>query len=97
MTRNVCYTFHARKKWERANSFRYDCCFLWVDASIQVLDRYVKERVDAMVKGGLLEELSSFFKNNNDCAKGLRQAIGICEFEDFFSSCPHDGMLYLLY
>jgi len=36
----------AGQKWGQADSLRYDCCFISVDASLPVLDRYFEQRVD---------------------------------------------------
>ncbi|KAK6122647.1 hypothetical protein DH2020_043609 [Rehmannia glutinosa] len=33
---------------------KYECCFLWVDVSMPVLHSFVVNRVDQMVKGGLV-------------------------------------------
>lgn len=79
--------FHAAgQKWGRTDSFRYNCCFVWVDASLPMLDRYVDQRVDAMIDAGLLNEVYDIYNPNADYTKGLRQAIGVREFEGFFSS-----------
>ncbi|XP_039133898.1 tRNA dimethylallyltransferase 2 [Dioscorea cayenensis subsp. rotundata] len=74
----------AAKKWGRADCLRYDCCFIWVDAALPVLDRFVDQRVDCMIAGGLLNEVHEIYKPNADYTRGLRQAIGVREFEDFF-------------
>lgn len=73
-----------RQKWGRADCLRYDCCFIWVDAALPVLDRFVDQRVDCMIAGGLLNEVHEIYKPNADYTRGLRQAIGVREFEDFF-------------
>uniref|UniRef100_A0ACD5U9X4 Uncharacterized protein n=1 Tax=Avena sativa TaxID=4498 RepID=A0ACD5U9X4_AVESA len=49
----------AEVKWGRPNNSRFDCCFLWVDADLHVLDNYVNERVDCMINDGLLDEMKS--------------------------------------
>ncbi|KAF3570776.1 hypothetical protein F2Q69_00062536, partial [Brassica cretica] len=33
---------------------KYDCCFLWVDVALPVLNRFVSERVDKMVQNGMV-------------------------------------------
>lgn len=83
------------KKWGRADSFRYDCCFLWVDASLTVLDKYVEHRVDSMIEAGLLEEVSAFYNPKADYTHGLQQAIGVREFKEFFSAFPPGSKLAL--
>ncbi|URD79975.1 IPP transferase [Musa troglodytarum] len=74
------------EKWGRADSFRYNCCFVWVDVSLPVLDRYVEQRVDCMIDAGLLDELHDIYSPNTDYTRGLCQAIGVREFEMFFKS-----------
>ncbi|KAK9153761.1 hypothetical protein Sjap_001241 [Stephania japonica] len=80
----------AAEKWGRTDDFRYDCCFICVDASLPVLDQFVEDRVDCMINAGLLYEVSDVYCQNADYTRGLRQAIGVREFEDFlrFSSNP---------
>ncbi|KAG9459050.1 hypothetical protein H6P81_003558 [Aristolochia fimbriata] len=76
----------ASKKWGLADNLRYDCCFIWVDASLSVLDNFVDQRVDIMVGSGLLGEVYDIYKPNADYTRGLRQAIGVREFENFLRS-----------
>lgn len=71
------------QKWGRADNFRYNCCFIWVDASLCALDRYVDKRVDSMIDAGLLNEVYNIYNPNADYTRGLKQAIGVREFEDF--------------
>ncbi|KAJ8440582.1 hypothetical protein Cgig2_028711 [Carnegiea gigantea] len=72
------------EKWGRLGvDSRYNCCFICVDASLPVLDRYVEQRVDRMIEAGLLEEVYDIYTLNADYTRGLRQAIGVREFEDF--------------
>lgn len=73
----------AGQNWGQADNLRYDCCFICVDASLSSLDEYVNRRVDLMVSTGLLEEVREIYKPNSDYTRGLRQAIGVREFEDF--------------
>ncbi|KAJ0634176.1 putative transferase [Helianthus annuus] len=66
---------------------RYDCCFIWVDVSLPVLNRYLANRVDEMLDSGMFEELVEFFRSGEDKRvnrAGLGQAIGIPEFEGYF-------------
>ncbi|KAL4302407.1 hypothetical protein GQ457_10G024970 [Hibiscus cannabinus] len=68
---------------------RYDCCFIWVDVAWSVLRDYLCQRVDEMLDSGMLEELARFY----DPAKvgvlvGLRKAIGVAEFDKYFSKFP---------
>ncbi|KAG6414786.1 hypothetical protein SASPL_122160 [Salvia splendens] len=73
------------QNWGQADSLRYDCCFICVDASLPALDLYVNQRVDVMVSTGLFEEVCEIYKSNADYTRGLRQAIGVREFEDFLN------------
>ncbi|KAL2328494.1 hypothetical protein Fmac_021921 [Flemingia macrophylla] len=71
----------AAEKWGQVDNLRYDCCFICVDASLTVLDRYVEQRVDCMMDDGLLNEVYDIYSLNADYGRGLRQAIGVREFE----------------
>ncbi|CAN6438700.1 unnamed protein product [Victoria cruziana] len=71
------------EKWGRVADFRYDCCFVCVDASLPAIDRYVEERVDCMIEAGLLNEVIDIYNPSADYSRGLRQAIGVREFEEF--------------
>ncbi|KAL4611631.1 hypothetical protein ACB092_08G139300 [Castanea dentata] len=71
------------KNWGQVNNFRYNCCFICVDASLPVLDQYVEQRVDCMIEAGLLNEVFDIYNPNADYTRGLRQAIGVREFENF--------------
>lgn len=73
----------AGQNWGRADNFRYNCCFICVDASLAVLDKYVEWRVDCMVDAGLLGEVYDIYCLDVDYTRGLRQAIGVREFDDF--------------
>lgn len=66
----------------------YDCCFLWVDVSVPVLHSFVSDRVDQMVENGMVEEVRDFFDPNADYARGIRRAIGVPEFDNFFRCGP---------
>ncbi|KAI4349545.1 hypothetical protein L6164_010123 [Bauhinia variegata] len=67
---------------------RYDCCCLWVDVSMPVLHPYIDERVDQMFNNGMLNELRSFYNPNGDYSRGIRKAIGVPEFDQYFRSEP---------
>lgn len=77
----------AGQKWGQADNLRYDCCFICVDASLPVLDRYVEQRVDDMMDAGLLNEVYDIYTMNADYTRGLRQAIGVREFEHLLRTC----------
>ncbi|KAL6505119.1 hypothetical protein OROGR_024936 [Orobanche gracilis] len=63
---------------------RYECCFLWVDVAMPVLDSFVSDRVDRMVERGMVDEVRVFYHPNADYSKGIRRAIGVPEFDKFF-------------
>ncbi|KAF3455342.1 hypothetical protein FNV43_RR05790 [Rhamnella rubrinervis] len=81
----------AAENWGRVDNFRYDCCLLSMDASLPVLDRYVEERVDCMIDSGLLNEVYDVFNLTADYTRGLRQAIGVREFESFLRGYTVDA------
>nr|XP_043625908.1 adenylate isopentenyltransferase-like [Erigeron canadensis] len=70
---------------------RYDCCFIWVDVCLPVLNSYLSKRVDEMLDSGMFEELTDFF-GSGDYKKvnrsGLGQAIGVPEFAEYFEKYP---------
>ncbi|KAF2311081.1 hypothetical protein GH714_019406 [Hevea brasiliensis] len=64
---------------------RYECCFLWVDVSLPVLHSFVSERVDRMVKAGLVNEVRSMFDpTKTNYSQGIRRAIGVPELDQYF-------------
>lgn len=65
---------------------RYDCCFLWVDVEMHVLNSFVSKRVDQMVGSGLVEEAAEFFEPGGDYGRGIRRAIGVPELDEYFRS-----------
>lgn len=54
-----------------------------MNASLSTLDPFVDRRVDHMVDAGLLKEVFDIYTEDADYTKGLRQAIGVREFESF--------------
>ncbi|KAK4720267.1 hypothetical protein R3W88_018605 [Solanum pinnatisectum] len=56
---------------------RYDFCFLWINVSMHVLNSFLSERVDKMVR-------TMFNPKNLDYSKGIRKAIGVPEFNRYF-------------
>ncbi|KAG6585995.1 tRNA dimethylallyltransferase 2 isoform X1 [Cucurbita moschata] len=73
----------AAESWGQADSFRYDCCLICVDASIPQIDGHVDSRVDSMLAAGLLDEVYEIYNPNANYTRGLWQAIGVREFEEF--------------
>ncbi|XP_059314819.1 tRNA dimethylallyltransferase 2 [Lycium ferocissimum] len=71
------------ENWGQVDNSRHDFCFLCVNASLTTLDPFVDRRVDHMVDAGLLKEVFDIYTMNADYTKGLRQAIGVREFEPF--------------
>ncbi|GFZ16088.1 isopentenyltransferase 6 [Actinidia rufa] len=77
---------------------RYDCCFLWVDLSMPVLNQYLDKRVDDMLDSGMFDELEDYFADSDELREsdsvtrtGLRKAIGVPEFEPYFRSEGDQG------
>ncbi|XP_019247422.1 PREDICTED: tRNA dimethylallyltransferase 2 isoform X2 [Nicotiana attenuata] len=71
------------ENWGQVDNSRYDFCFLCVNASLSTMDPFVNKRVDHMVDAGLLKEVFDIYTLDADYTKGLRQAIGVREFEPF--------------
>ncbi|TVU20754.1 hypothetical protein EJB05_30349, partial [Eragrostis curvula] len=63
---------------------RYECCFLWVDADLPVLRRYIGQRVDCMLEQGLVDETREFFRPNGDYSRGIYKSIGVPEMDTYF-------------
>ncbi|KAL9318400.1 hypothetical protein ACSQ67_014917 [Phaseolus vulgaris] len=63
---------------------RYDFICLWVDVAMPVLQSYVAERVDDMFRNGMVDELRPFYSPNGDYSRGIRRAIGVPEFDEYF-------------
>lgn len=64
---------------------RYECCFLWVDVSMPVLQHFVSKRVDKMVELGLVSEVRNIYDPEADNSKGIRRAIGVAEMDKYLS------------
>lgn len=62
-----------------------------MDVSLPVIDKYVEQRVDQMVDSGLLREAYDIFYPDADYTRGLCQAIGVREFEDFLKAYISEG------
>ncbi|XWS73949.1 hypothetical protein CRYUN_Cryun02cG0173400 [Craigia yunnanensis] len=80
---STLYQGKAAENWGRVDNSRYSCCFICVDAAMPVLDQYVEHRVDCMIAAGLLDEVYDIYNTNANYTLGLRQAIGVREFENF--------------
>lgn len=65
-----------------------------MDASLPVIDKYVDQRVDQMVNSGLLQEVLEIYKPDAVYTQGLRQAIGVREFEDFLRVYLSQGLAF---
>ncbi|KAA8529153.1 hypothetical protein F0562_034048 [Nyssa sinensis] len=80
-----------------STELRYNCCFLWVDVSLPVLNQYLSKRVDDMLDSGMFDELTKFFdseqynESESVTRTGLRKAIGLPEFEKYFKTFPPGG------
>ncbi|CAN7018199.1 unnamed protein product [Brassica oleracea var. botrytis] len=81
------YQENAAENWGCIDaSSRFDYCLICMDAETTVLDEYVGQRVDSMVDAGLLDEVYDIYKPGADYTRGLRQSIGVREFEDFLKT-----------
>ncbi|GJX55146.1 adenylate isopentenyltransferase-like protein [Tanacetum coccineum] len=79
------------------SELRYDVCFIWVDVCLPVLNNYLSRRVDEMLECGMFDELSGFFRSGEYKKvnrSGLGQAIGVPEFEGYFSKFDKDEEKY---
>ncbi|KAG0300066.1 hypothetical protein BGZ97_003430 [Linnemannia gamsii] len=77
---------HALSDSER---LRMPTCIFWVYSAPDVLNARLDARVDAMVKGGLFEEIQGMRKSvgpNTDYERGIWQAIGYKEFAPYFTA-----------
>lgn len=81
--------FAAGSSGSVSHVLRYDCCFLWVDVAWSVLCDYLCKRVDEMLDSGMFEELAQFYDPEKECVRvGLRKAIGVPEFDEYFRKYP---------
>ncbi|CAF2134080.1 unnamed protein product, partial [Brassica rapa] len=62
---------------------KYQCCFIWVDVSLPVLNSFVSKRVDRMMEAGLLEEVRELHDPKADYSVGIRRAIGVPELHEY--------------
>eukprot|EP00873_Tetraselmis_striata_P019390 jgi/Tetstr1/439654/TSEL_028075.t1 len=80
-----------------AQKLRYRCCWLWLDSAQEPLDAHLSARVGGMLARGLLAEVRGLLAgagNGGDAARfgaGLRQAIGVREFEAYFAQLREEG------
>lgn len=51
----------------------------------------MEQRVDCMIDAGLLSEVYEIYNLNADYTRGLRQAIGVREFDDFLRVYLSEG------
>lgn len=70
--------------------FRYEFCFLWVDVSLPILQKFVSDRVDRMVDGGFVGEVRQIFDPEGDYSRGIKRAIGVPELHDYLRA-ERDG------
>ncbi|KAI9085567.1 hypothetical protein K1719_032410 [Acacia pycnantha] len=63
---------------------KYDCCFLWLDVSLDVLFPYLDKRVDEMLEVGFVDETREFYQPGADYSAGIRRAIGAPELDEYF-------------
>ncbi|XP_028795109.1 adenylate isopentenyltransferase 5, chloroplastic-like [Neltuma alba] len=63
---------------------KHDCCFLWLDVSLDVLFPYLDKRVDEMADAGFVDETREYFLPEVDYSAGIRRAIGAPELHEYF-------------
>ncbi|XP_028805876.1 adenylate isopentenyltransferase 5, chloroplastic-like [Neltuma alba] len=63
---------------------KHDCCFLWLDVSLDVLFPYLDKRVDEMADAGFVDETREYFLPEADYSAGIRRAIGAPELHEYF-------------
>ncbi|XP_050203266.1 adenylate isopentenyltransferase 3, chloroplastic [Mercurialis annua] len=63
---------------------KYDCYFLWIDVSANILQSFLSKRVDEMVSKGMVDEVRKMFDPDADYSKGIRRSIGVPEFDEYF-------------
>lgn len=62
----------------------YDCLIIGLTTSRDNLYQRIDERVDKMIKDGLVDEISSLLQNGVNFDNQSMQAIGYKEFKDYF-------------
>lgn len=76
-----------------SSELRYNCCFIWVDVFLPVLNEYLHQRVDTMLDLGMVDELDEFYAStefNSVSETGLKKAIGVAEFKKYLThDCTH--------
>ncbi|KAK1386953.1 hypothetical protein POM88_015131 [Heracleum sosnowskyi] len=81
--------FNGSKPDPVSSELRYNCCFIWVDVFLPVLNKYLKKRVDSILDLGMVEELEDFYNStefNSVSEIGLKKAIGVPEFKKYFGN-----------
>ncbi|MFS7900868.1 putative transferase [Helianthus anomalus] len=76
------------------SELRYDCCFIWVDVCLPVLNPYLSKRVDEMLDAGMFEELQEFFRSGEHLSvnrSGLGLSIGVPEYEKYLEFSEKDA------
>ncbi|KAF0913542.1 hypothetical protein E2562_023280 [Oryza meyeriana var. granulata] len=61
----------------------HDCLFVWVHAAPDLLRWYTAERVDDMVRRGMVGEARAAFNAGADYTRGVRRAIGVPEMHAY--------------
>ncbi|KAG0348969.1 hypothetical protein BG004_003131 [Podila humilis] len=77
---------HSTKEGER---LRMPACIFWVYSAPDILNERLDARVDAMINGGLFDEIQGMRKSvgsNADYERGIWQAIGYKEFDPYFTA-----------
>ncbi|KAL8157480.1 adenylate isopentenyltransferase-like [Apium graveolens] len=81
--------FNGSKPDPVSSELRYNCCFIWVDVFLPVLNEYLNQRVDSMLDSGMVDELDEFYHSpefNSVSETGLKKAIGVPEFKKYLTN-----------
>ncbi|GBB86451.1 hypothetical protein RclHR1_12890006 [Rhizophagus clarus] len=93
----------------KASSLRFPrTCIFWLYSDLKVLDNRLDARIDKMIKSGLFEEIN-YLRNNvrtgeihtpfgdKDFTRGIWQAIGYKEFEQYLAAVEESNDASYLY
>ncbi|KAK9719104.1 tRNA dimethylallyltransferase, mitochondrial [Basidiobolus ranarum] len=81
---------------------RFPTCIFWLYSEPEKLFKRLDDRVDKMINMGLFDELKEmreliktseveFLKDEDDFSRGIKQAIGFREFNEYFKELENNG------
>ncbi|ORX90248.1 tRNA isopentenyltransferase [Basidiobolus meristosporus CBS 931.73] len=84
------------------NRLRFPTCIFWLYSEPEKLFQRLDDRVDKMINMGLFDELESmrelikgsdvdFLRDEEDFSRGIKQAIGFREFNEYFKEFEANG------